>query len=247
MFDQDQSTWVYEQMAPMYWNYRELSEANLNYLIGLPQSMDIQTETGSEIHLLHKNPLFFREPRIEALHSSNYLINMSKKPFTRKEYTAFARDSVLSRSDVITDIETLSPGVYAFGHNHIAWSMRYKDKLFINPGSCGMPCDFNTSAPYAIIETIDHDWYIEERRVAYDIEEVVRCLIKSELYRQAEIWSRIMIHSIRHAGDYIAFYLRHVEQIATERRYSHRPVSNEIWREAADLFKLIDIWAPTLI
>ena len=51
-----------------------------------------------------------------------------------------------------------------------------------------------------------------------------------------------MIHEIRAAADYIGSFLSHVEQTASNHNDSSRPVSNEIWREAAETFELIDIW-----
>ena len=242
MYGDSKETWIYEQMAPMYWNYRELTEDNMKYLISLPPCVEIMMETGSVIRLIHNDPIFYRKPKIEAFHSTPYRKRMAVKPFTHDEYLTFARNSVLERPEAVGELEALPPGVYAFGHNHVSWHMKYKDKLLINPGSCGMPLDFDTAAPYTIIEDGADGWGIEERRAPYDVETVIDCLKKSELYSQAEIWSRIMICQLRAAGDYIGSFLGHVEQTANNRNYAPRPVSNDIWRKAADTFGVLDIW-----
>lgn len=151
MCAQDQSGWVYEQIGALYWNYRELTEENLNYLIGLPAEAVVPADRGERIHMVHSSPIFFRKPRIAAFHSSHFLRKMHAAPFSHDEYLAYALAAAQGRGDVMGDIAALPRGVYTFGHNHMQWHARIGDKLFVNPGSCGMPLECEPGAPYTTI------------------------------------------------------------------------------------------------
>jgi predicted phosphodiesterase len=241
MRGKDQSGWVYEQMAPMYWNYRELTTENLEYLIALPASDEIKDQDGRSIYLSHSSSIFYRRPKIEPFLSSQFHTQMLSSPFSHEEYLAFSKVAVSERQEVAAEISALPAGVHAFGHNHLQWHIQIDDKLFINAGSCGMPLDFDTRAPYTMLELTVNGWRVEERRVPYDVDGVIKTLMSSVLYKNAEIWSRIMIKQLRTGRDYISRFLCHVEALAQEKSFPTRPVSNKIWREAADSFASMDI------
>jgi len=241
MVDGDQSEWTHEQFAPMYWNLRALTPDNLRYLISLPVSLEIMADNGDTLHLAHSSSIFLRapKPRIQPFHSSFYLQRMREKPFTHDEYLAFSREAVLEHDEALSEIKQLPKGIYTFGHNHLQWYMELNGRIFINPGSCGMPLDFDTRTPYTVLEHTDNGWRIEERRVFYDNRAAVNALRSSELYTHAEIWSRIMVTQLETGGDYISHFLRHAFSIAQERGERVNPVGNDVWREAAETFTYI--------
>ena len=117
----DRDGWTSEQFAPIYWNCRELTLDNYDYLTSLPDKAVISTSDGRNIYLTHSSPIFFRSPRIERMHSSHYLTEMMKSPFTHAEYLERTRQEVLSRSDVMTELAQCRKGVHVFGHNHMQW------------------------------------------------------------------------------------------------------------------------------
>lgn len=241
LIGEDQSTWDSEQFAVIRWSFRELTPQNLKYLVSLPKEAEIITEHGQKIWLRHSSPVFYRKPRIEAFHSSHYLKKMKVSPFNHEEYVEYARSSVLERTDVMTELSGYPKGVHAFGHNHLQWHMQMGGVCYVNPGSCGIPLDFDTRAPYTIIEDSGNGWTVTERRVPYDVESAIKALASSELYKQAEIWSQIMIAQLRIGGDYISHYLRHVNVLAAEHGCPTNPVSNEMWRLGALTFDMLDL------
>ena len=243
MANDDKTQWIYEQFSPIYWNINTLKPNNLQYLITLPTAHDILTDSGDTIHLRHSSSIFFRtpRPRIPPFHSLNYLTRMLQKPFTHEEYLEFSRKTVLEHEEALSEINQSPKGIYAFGHNHLQWHMEIGGRVFINPGSCGMPLDFDTRAPYTVLEHTENGWHIEERRVAYDTGAAVSALRASDLYAEAEIWSRIMVAQLETGCDYISNFLRHAFETAQGRGEPANPVNNATWKEAAATFKLFDL------
>ncbi len=67
-------------------------------------------------------------------------------------------------------------GVLAFGHLHIAYTRHWRHLLLVDVGSCGIPRDEDHRASYAVLSSQDPDWSVEIRRVAYDVQAVVKQL-----------------------------------------------------------------------
>jgi len=215
MQSENKNGWLYDNMAPMYWNYRELASDNLKYLVGLPETAAITDEFGEIIHLAHSSSVFIELSTCEAL--------------TENE-------------EAMANISKLDKGIYAYGHNHLQWHMEIGGRILINPGSCGMPLDFDIRAPYTILETARNGYEITERRVPYDVGGTIKSLLSSGLFEKAEIWSRIMVKQLRTGRDYIALFLRYAMGLAQERGLPDFPVDNKIWSEAAETFEMFNIY-----
>ena len=240
---EDRGSWVSEQFAPIYWNCQELTLSNYDYLTTLPGNAVIVAPNGEKIYLSHSSTIFFRNPRIEPMHSSHYLRKMLESPLSQAEYLEYARQAVSNRPDAMSEITQCPKGIHAFGHNHLQWHMENDGVFHINPGSCGLPLGFSSDAPYTILEPTANTWNITECHVDYDVEATIDKLEKSTLYEQAEIWSRVMIHQLRDGRDYISFFLHHAMAVAKKYdEYAVYPVSNEVWHEAAKSFEMIDIY-----
>ena len=240
---EDRAGWISEQFAPIYWNCRELTPSNYDYLTSLPDKAVISAPNGEKIYLSHSSTIFFRNPRIEPMHSSYYSQKMLESPLSQVEYLEYARQAVLNRPDVMEEIAQCPKGIHAFGHNHLQWHMENNGVFHVNPGSCGFPLGFSSYALYTIIEPTASTWNISECCVAYDVEGTINELKKSSLFEQAEIWSRVIIRALRDGRDYVSFFLRHAMVVAQkyDKNFAY-PVSNEVWHEAAKSFEMIDIY-----
>ena len=67
----------------------------------------------------------------------------------------------------------------AFGHLHLTYARVWRDKLFVNVASAGLPKDGDPRAGYAILTQRPGGWEVKHRRVAFDVEKVVRDIEKS--------------------------------------------------------------------
>jgi putative phosphoesterase len=64
--------------------------------------------------------------------------------------------------------------VLVVGHTHVQAHERYEEGVVLNPGSVGQPRDRDPRAAYALVDLADLE--VEERRVEYDIEQVVEAV-----------------------------------------------------------------------
>lgn len=230
---QDQATWTYEQMAALYWNYRTLTPANRHFLTGLPEDLTLTDESGQPIRLFHSSRHLFADTRIDDITSRAFALRMREKPFDHGDYLSWVAEWLDADKRLGERIGALPVGVYLFGHTHVQWHARLGQSLLINPGSCGLPLDGNPAAPYTLLTFQASGWQVEERRVAYDCEETIHRLEQSDLYREAEIWSKLIIQQLRTAEEQVGFFLQEAEQVAREHKSSQRPYTNDIWRAAA--------------
>ena len=67
----------------------------------------------------------------------------------------------------------------AFGHLHLPYVRAWRDKLFVNVASAGLPKDGDARAGYAILTERSGGWEVKHRRVGFDVERVVRDIEKS--------------------------------------------------------------------
>ncbi|BCL81347.1 metallophosphoesterase [Ktedonobacteria bacterium brp13] len=135
------------------WTREQIGEAGINYLANLPFSHLVSNPGGTDLLVVHANPL-----------------NQTEAIFPT------APDSQLEHF-----LNDLPPtiGALAFGHYHVAYMLRWQRLLLVDVGSCGLPRDEDIRASYAILTWQDNVWQAEHRRVAYDQKAVVKQLKQS--------------------------------------------------------------------
>ena len=221
------------QFAPMYWNYDELTDENLHFLMNLPKRIDME----EEIHMSHSSRDFLGLPESGIMRSSVFFEKMAEHEFSHADYLEMMRDYLTSEDKIMAAIKALPRGIYLFGHSHLQWHAEIDGRVLINPGSCGAPLDFDTAAPYTIIDM--KETKIEERRAKYDLTAAKESLLKSSLYSAAKIWGDIMISHVMTAKEKVNFFLEIVDSIAKERGET-TPVSNETWEAAEEQWIIKD-------
>ncbi len=139
------------------WTRYQLGPYGIDYLASLPFSHRIANPDGSDLLIVHANPL-----------------NLEDAIFPN------ASDTVLHQLLGGLDAAT---GALAFGHLHIAYTRQWQQLLLVDVGSCGLPRDEDHRASYAILNWQDGSigslesrgsWQAEIRRVPYDVQAVVR-------------------------------------------------------------------------
>jgi predicted phosphodiesterase len=130
------------------WTREQIGRAGIDYLASLPRSHRIANPDGSDLLIVHANPL-----------------NLEDAIFPN------ASDSTLEHflGGLDGDI-----GAMAFGHLHIAYTRQWRHVLLVDVGSCGLPRDEDLRAAYGILNWQDNRWNAEIRRVAYDVQAVVK-------------------------------------------------------------------------
>ena len=138
-------------------------------------------------------------------------------------------------------VSKLEKGIYIFGHSHIQWSYQARDAgvYLINPGSCGLPLDgIRDSVPYTVLEiTGAGQVNIEEKRIPFDKSAYIRAVMETGLYREANIWCRVIMRELAAAREHVHFFLKFVEQYAEDIRDDRRPYALETWEKAYEIWK----------
>jgi putative phosphoesterase len=88
-------------------------------------------------------------------------------------------------------LQNIEADVVCVGHSHVQFNLQVENTLVLNPGSVGQPRDGDPRAAYAVID----DNRIELKRVAYDVEETVSKVLRSDLPERAK---SLLVHSFRH-------------------------------------------------
>jgi len=68
---------------------------------------------------------------------------------------------------------------FAFGHLHLPYVRVWRERLLVNVASAGLPKDGDPRAGYAILTARSGGWEVKHRRVAFDVERVVRDIERS--------------------------------------------------------------------
>lgn len=221
----------YEQMLPNFWTYKNLSQINLEFLLSLPETANIELESGKRIHLSHSIPLIGHSPRLGAFHSGDYSRKMEKTPFTFQEGMHAMQASADEYAQEVADY----PGdICLFGHNHLQFLGEVADKILLDPGSCGLPLDYDTRAPYAIIDDDGASPKLELHRVKYDVNDTINAVSKFDAFPHAEFWGKLNIAMLRSASD-----------IAMNRFWNYArsigngkfPMENDTWRRVVSEYE----------
>jgi len=231
---QDPTRWTDEQFSALYWGYRTLRPENLRYLSSLPPETDKRIE-GVRLRASHQARRYFSDTNLMRLGSRTYALRMRERPFSHVEYLDYIVE--LTRNDAVFHerIKVLGGGVFVFGHSHIQWHLRVENTLLFNPGSCGLPLDFDTRAPYMLLDFTNGDVEIEERRVVYPVGQVIETLRASPIYECSPLWSEMVIRQLTNAEERASFFLMAIEELAVKmNRPIKHPFDNDVWREAGE-------------
>lgn len=135
------------------WTREQIGADGIAYLAALPFYHLVVNNEGTDLLVVHANPL----DQEEAIYST----------------TPDSRLEVL--------LGNLAPtiGVVAFGHYHVAYQRQWRDLLLVDVGSCGLPRDGDIRAAYAILTWNGKSWEAQHRRVTYDVNATVKQLKQS--------------------------------------------------------------------
>ena len=229
---QDPSTWRDGQMEITYWCYRTLTAENKRFLHSLPWRKDFICET-IPLHMAHSSAVFMEDA--EHAHFATRLIP-SRYPqgvSSRATFLADVRETLARSATFQHALTRLSEGIYLFGHSHSQWHARFGSRLFINPGSCGLPLDFgDTGAPYTLLTVEQGGIEVEERRATYDVEQLISDMTQSEQYTSARVFTEIVIEELRMRHESLYFFLQYAETYAACIGDSARPFSKSTWEAA---------------
>jgi len=229
------------------WHYifTELTQETYDYLNDLENELYIQLSPSALVYAAHESPVYEESPKGRPpnhICCKNLVFRqaMLEKPFTHEEFLVEYNKFI--NSDVcIPYIKNIDANIIVYGHNHIQSYAYCGNKLIINPGSCGLPRDFDNKAPYTILEETKNGFNVIERRVEYDIEGLIRHTKTSVLYERNRIISELNFLDIRNGRNNLPILLDIATEIAVSKNeeigdFFNVSFSNATWAEAGERF-----------
>jgi predicted phosphodiesterase len=222
---QDESMWTDGQFSVLYWSYKTLSKENRDYLMHLPQQINF-SEGNRNVYVAHSSADFIGKAEHKEFSSSKVAMKYSSKQFSRDILLNDIHRYLSSDNEFQEHLDAMSDGIYIFGHTHIQWHVQFKNKIFINAGSCGEALDFSVmGAPYTILKVEADSIKVDERHVYYDRNALITAFKASSLYSQANVWSNLVISHVITGKEHLRFFLNYLEQYANEIGDKSRPYS----------------------
>ncbi len=232
---EDQSNWIHDQIGVVYQTFRELKPENLSYLKNLEEECYVTLPFHGKVYVTHYIKDLFGQQMKTDCNSSRYKKYMKENPFTHEQFLGYVSD-VINSKRVRNILSKINASVIIFGHSHLQWHGYCNDKLIINPGSCGQPLDCNRMAPYSILEDTALSLTVEEKRVPYDIEQVVTYSKATEIYRRSPIWCELVFAALQTGEDKFSDFFKLAQSIAESKNEEGALFSNETWALAGELF-----------
>ena len=236
----DRSKWTDGQMQITYYNCRILSRDNFDYLMALPHRIDIECN-GVPIHIAHDKSVFLGKNTCDYFRSSKIATKYAGRTVTKEQLARDIFEMVDGDETFQARLAEMPAGVYIFGHSHVQWYYQSRDRRIItmNPGACGLPLDcIKGTVPYTMLEISENgEVSVDERRVAFDVEAYADTLVRSELYREAHIWTKVILKELIHAREHLAFFLPFTEQYAQSIGDERRPFAVDTWEKAYELWE----------
>lgn len=226
----------FEQMLPNFWTYKNLSDQNLIYLKSLPESADIILQSGKIVHLSHSISLINHNPRLGAFHSGDYARKMEQSPFTIEEGM---RDMQNAAEEYADEVASYPGDICLFGHNHLQYSGSVAGKILLNPGSCGMPADYDIRAPYVLLNDKGDTVEIELHRTQYDMEQTIKSILEFNGFPHAMFWGKLRAAIIKMGSD---IPMNRFWQHAKEVGGGVFPMQNDDWRKTITTFEFDFNW-----
>jgi len=136
--------------ASLVWQRKVLGSAWLAWLAGLPFALRFGEDAGALL-VVHANPKSDDE-----------------------HIWPDADDAFLER--ITRDV---TERTIAFGHLHLPYARVWRDRLFVNVASAGLPKDGDARAGYALLTQRSGGWQVKHRRVPFDVERVAQDIADS--------------------------------------------------------------------
>ena len=237
---QDPSRWTDGQMQISYWSYRNLGRKNLDYLLGLPYTADLEQD-GVSIHMAHSSVAFLGNHPFWTWNSCTVAEKVTAEGAVPEEVLEEIRRDREQDPEFQRIVSELAPGVYIFGHSHVQWTYRDRDRgvYLVNPGSCGLPLDgLRDSVPYTVLEISGKgEVGIEEKRVPFDKQAYISMLTRTGQFREANAWSRVILRELAFAREHIHYFLAFTEAYAKGIGDERRPYAPDTWEKAFELWE----------
>jgi predicted phosphodiesterase len=149
------------------WTNGQLGPERVAYLLGLPFQHRVSTGKGDDLLVVHANP-----------HDLDQAIAPGMP------------DAALD--ELLGPAGACDWAALAFGHVHIPYTRRWRDRLLVDVASAGLPMDGDRRVAYAILTWNGSAWQAEHHRVAYDAPAVAEAMKTHGMPRGKHFATRLL-------------------------------------------------------
>lgn len=126
-----------------------------------------------------------------------------------------------------------------FGHSHRYLHQEYQNKIFINPGSIGQPCDYPTYK-YCIVEITDKvEVFLKEFKTSDTLNELISSYETTDYYQNNYEWSQLVLFGIRDGKDYCSPFVQFFHEKIKNKENITADEFNQIWHIAYEEYTQI--------
>lgn len=228
------------------WCMSTLATEDKAWLDALPETLTLTCE-GVTICMAHSSQAFVGKCLHEKFRTSVLPGFYPHGPASREALQADFR-CLWEKEEFRQYINALDEGIYIFGHNHIQNWADFDGRILVNPGSCGMPLDCGEfGAAYSLLTIENGVVSVEERRIPYDAETLIRQAKATGQYAAARVWSEIIFSEWRTVREKVYQFLHHCERYADSIGDARRPFAKDTWEAAyAEWAEHAQEWYPEL-
>ena len=227
-------------MQVSYWTFRNMRKENLEYVLSLPHTAELECG-GVKIRMAHSSVDFIGTYPFYTWNSVT-IAERNRKPGAVPEKILADIRAEWDRDPAFqAAVSKLEEGVYVFGHSHIQWSYKVRDKeiYLVNPGSCGLPLGgIRDRVPYTVLEIGEAGQVkIEERNLLFDKRAYIEAVRRTSQFREANVWSKVIGRELSFATEHIYYFLQFTENYAREIGDARRPFAPDTWEKAYELWE----------
>lgn len=114
-------------------------------------------------------------------------------------------------------IKDFNCDIYLMGHTHVSFYTEYRGKIFINPGTVGMPIADGPEFRYGILDINKNEVKYEQKAIKYDYEELKKYLTSKDWHLFAHIWAELSLSNLKYSKNYTQDFTDFVKEEAKKR------------------------------
>ena len=234
MQGEDEGRWEGGQMHISCWCAQALSDESKMFLRRLPERKQFRDEeSGVVFHMSHSSQDIIGNAELSKFSCPTIPLMYKERELKHSQLLSDIRKHLSGNEEFQRQCDKLEDGVYIFGHSHIQWFIQKGKKIFINPGSCGLPMDScERGAPYTLIEADEKGITIDERRIPYNMDDFIKKFKESDQYKKVPVWSNIRIRELQARREHLYFFLKYAEEYAERTGDPVRPFTRKTWEAA---------------
>ena len=214
------------------WSKHTLSDVQKKWLNDLPFRLDFSCED-VDIHMAHSSEVFIGDAENGEFSTYKIALRYKDRCISHEEFQNDIQHELRQNKELKQQLEGIPSGVYIFGHTHSQWHLQMGNHWFINPGSCGIPLDCTEfGAPYTLLTVENGMVMLEEQRIKYDVDSLIKKVKSTEQYEKVPVWSEVIFREWLTGHEKVMFFLKYAEEYAQRIGDERRPFAHGTWEEA---------------